>query len=473
MVSLLLAQAIGGAYAKISNYSNPADDFEPTEEHKQAHKISGEDFERNEEYIRAAAEIPAVLFVLGFVSLIILDILLCICMDKRPTRDGHKFAWVMYYGMSIAALIASLCVYLGYSDVEDGLDKLDKSVVAVQDAFDVLATDGDELEKNYDTMETNCESSPACCGYTDIAARLDDFYSAWESYDEDTSAMIDSADDVIDYMDSYSQYAVQFTLVIFLFVFVSMVLSVSAGLCRSRRGVGCASCCGSISFLVVMLVGAIFMLLTAITGDICYDDPTLTILNTAPSGNAQAYMVWYSTCGATGENALFDYTASLTNSTNAILTDIETAQADHAECNTESEFLAIEVAALAALDNIDQIVKDASCKDVQDAWFTAVNDGICGSLFSGLLTCWLIALISTILIFSLQIPATTIAGALSSFTTVRPVDFDSEPPPAAAQQQQVSYKEADEMMVPAPPPAKGEERLMDMSDDSYNQRRSY
>lgn len=323
-------------------------------------------------------------------------------------------------------------VYLGFAGLEDGVDKFNDSVNVIKDAFDVLVDDGKNLEENYDTMVVNCENSPACCGYTNIEAYLGEVDESIDSFNVDADLAVDLSDVALDYMESFTGFIPLFTLTIFFFGFISLFFYILFGVKKSSGGLKCANCCGSVTFVIVMILGAIFMFLTALSGDVCYEDPTLTILEQFPAGSEQDIMAWYSTCGATGENPLFDYTDSMTEYTNLILDEIESTQTIYPECNVEPQFLAIEAAAYDALDNIDKTVEDAACDDIQDAWFNTVNDGICDSFFYGFRACWVVALISTLLIFLLHVPTSTLSNGDFTSSDLLASEKASDVVPASA-----------------------------------------
>ena len=434
MVALVCAQAIWGANGAVVNYTNPEDDFTPTDKHKQAHSISGEDFERNEEYVNAVITTPIVLVVLGIVSVIFLQILICCCSAKIPKAEGHKFAWITYYFLVIATIIVVMFVYLGYDSAEAGLEKLRDFIVFMDDEWTVLFTDGEALRDNYDTM-TTLSTTSSCCALADISYELEQFDREVGHYEDDSEGVINNAEDVVDYIDGYGSYGIMLTLLTWFFVFFSMIFYLIFGFCKSAGGVSCAKCCGCTSFHVVMLLGALFMILTAVVGDICYDDPTLAILEAVPPGKGQDYLIWYSTCGATGYDPLLEYTDLLEGYSNDILDAINSTIVANPSCASEAEFIALKDEAEDALDNLDLVEVHAECSGTQDEWFIAVNEGVCEDFFTGLRTCWLVALISTLLMWILQIPAAVISKAL----TAKPSAVAPVPPPESApvQEQQM------------------------------------
>lgn len=432
----LIGLCVMPVHAKIYNYTNSADNFSPTVAHKQAHMISGKDFERNEEYIEAVLTLPIVLCGLGFISLIVWDIIICACSPKKAVKEGHQAAWILYYGISIGIVVLGLFVYMGYADLDDGLGRIEGAISTVQDRFDLVAMGGDDLRADYETMHTNCLNSD-CCKMTTIQQNLNNFDRYLGYLEDDSLGVIDNADDVVEYMDEYSDFGLLFTLLISFFLIISMIFYLLFAFIKSNGGMTCASCCGNITFIVVMIIGAIFVIMTATVADICYEDPTYTIINQVPPGKGQVYLTWYATCGETGSNPLFDYSDRLTMELNALLNTIASMQT----CATEPEFQKIKEAASDSLVTIDKVVEVAACEDVQAAWFDAVNDGVCGTFFSGLRICWIIALLATLLIFILQVPSSIVRNACSANATIHPKD---EPTPVPqGDQQEVMMIQAD------------------------------
>ena len=155
-----------GVCDELEDYGNPNDDYKPDDAHKRAHRISGEDFDTDEEYLSAVLLTPIILCSLGLAALVLVDILACCCTPKFKTKRELETTWYIFYFLSVGAIISIFFVYLGFAGLEDGVDKFDDSVTVIKDAFDVLVDDGKTLEQNYDTMIVNCDDSPACCDYT-------------------------------------------------------------------------------------------------------------------------------------------------------------------------------------------------------------------------------------------------------------------------------------------------------------------
>lgn len=337
---------------------------------------------------------------------------------------------------------------MGYTDVEDGLGSLEDVFTVIEDQFAVSVIDGEDLREDYNTMYDNCAIS-TCCSTMDISGDLHDFdrYLGW--YEDDTTGIVSNAGDVLDYMAGYGSYGLLFTLLISLFLVLSMFFYLLFAFMKSNGGLGCACCCGNTTFIIVMILGALFMMATATVGDVCHDDPTYAICDQVPPGKGQIYLVWYSTCGETGANPLLAYTDAIEGEANDILAAIEIAETNNAACITEPELQAVKQAAEDALVTLDDAVEHAYCEDIQQAWFDSVNDGVCGNFFTGLRTCWIVALLSTLMLFVLQIPSAVVRRACSNRAQVAPKN-DPAPAPDA---QPIAYPQQGVMMVPMMPPA--------------------
>ena len=102
--------------------------------------------------------------------------------------------------------------------------------------------------------------------------------------------------------------------------------------------------------------------------------------------------------------------------------DIDYVRVTYAGCDTDENLILLRNETVKLLANIDLGVYHSDCPDIQDSWFTAINDGVCGSFFEGVRTCWLIALISTLLTYILQVPTLILSRSLHGNKAIWPTD---------------------------------------------------
>ena len=93
---------------------------------------------------------------------------------------------------------------------------------------------------NYLSMVTYCGDTSCCSNNTQRAIEQVDIEI---SHCIDASSSISEfSDDAITLLDAYGKYAILFVLFVWIFVFLPMIIYLISGICRSKNGMGCATC---------------------------------------------------------------------------------------------------------------------------------------------------------------------------------------------------------------------------------------
>lgn len=399
----------------MDTYVNPNDTYVPSAEVEQGIKISDGDFQKSKDYYIEGATTPIALFCVGFVALVVFNICLCCGVAKVCTRgksDSHTLSCgeyctsLIFTAFFIICLLAAHILYLGYSDVGDALDIMRTSTDEIESGFDDM---NDHVNSLYSASE---DLLPLCTAYN--CQTLAEAVSGGVEYmSDDLGAIPDDVLKVNEAIDNAETVVNLLTFVMYCFLMVALVVYLLTQFCCKAAPSG-AICCGNIAFCTVAFIGILWMVITSVTADFCYENPTINTLNAMSASKDQMYLVWYSSCHS-GENPVHRY-VNYTNVANEAIIDSLVN-----DTSTEARDIRRQTTLITHfLGDLTQATHD-SCSPVQAAWLLLLNDGVCDSFFLGVRTIWICEVAACISLFFLMITGAIIGkAAKDSDESVRP-----------------------------------------------------
>ena len=381
----------------MSTYVNPNDTYVPSSEVEQGTDISSGDFQKNQDYYIDGATTPIALFCLGFVALVVLNCCLCcgiskVCAsasEKHAVSCGQQFFGFIFFVFFIICFIASHMLYLGYGDASDGLEIMRGSVEELGGGFDEMDDVSKLLSVHGDVVKDKCTAYGSCL---DAAETVVDGVGYMQ---DDIQDIPDYVDDITAYIDMIEQFLLLCMFLMYGLLLITMVLYLLTQLCCKPK-MGGAICCGNIAFFMVSLIGILWMVITSITADFCYENPTINTLNLMQANKGQMYLVWYSSCHS-GENPINRYI----NHTHIGNEDIISAIG--ADNSAAARSILAETTAISQLlGNMTRSTLE-SCSPVQSGWLSLLNEGVCDSFFLGVRMIWICEVWACISLFFLMI----------------------------------------------------------------------
>ena len=402
----------------MSTYINPNDTYIPSEEVEQSTSISSGDFENSELYVMKGAAVPIALFCIGLVALFSLNCCLCFgaarMCTSRKTEYSHTLSCgefctnLIFIIFFIICFIAAHVLYTGYGEVGDGFDIMRTSANTIELGFD-------EMNGLTLTLLQHAQNLKVLCfGYGCYELALDVDGGASYMYDDleripsdvhEVGVAIDDAESLVNALTFVMYCCLMFTLATY----------VLTEFCCKANPFG-AICCGNITFIIIAFIGVLWMIITSVTADYCYENPTINTLNAMSASKDQMYLIWYSSCYS-GENPIHRYV----NYTNVANEEIIVMMEN--DNSTRADQIRVQTTQVTSLLGDITDASWASCSPVQSGWLSLVNDGVCDSFFLGVRTIWICEMVACITLFILMITGAIIGmSAKDSQEAVHPGD---------------------------------------------------
>lgn len=392
-----------------ATYTNPNDTYVPSAEVEMGTRISPDDFQKSQDYFVTGAAIPIVLFGLGFLSLVCLNVCLCcgvskVCAasaSKHTVSCGEHCFAVIFFVFLVICFLATHVLYLGYGDTQDGFEIMRTSVTAVGDGFNDINAINKVMLNHSSTILQIC-SQNSQYGCLNSSSTLD---SAVVYVQDDLSDIPDYVDWINDVIDMMEEFVLLCMFVMYGLLMTTILLYVFTQLCCRTHMVS-AICCGNIAFFIVSLIGVVWMAATSITADFCYENPTVNTVNLMKTSKQQMYTAWYTSCYS-GFNPLYRYINQTEYGAEAVMRSI----------GNDTSAGAMSIRAhnndiINLLPNLTVATRD-SCAPVQAGWLPLVNDGVCDSFFMGVRTIWICEVAACISLFFLML-----VGAIMSRSSI-------------------------------------------------------
>ncbi len=238
---------------------------------------------------------------------------------------------------------------------------------------------------------------------------LDSLDETWESVvtamDSLTSEMKSlnkNMDKFVDYIDLYAiQYRNIGLYVVWGLSILSVLLFVISHCCKSVVSLQLSMFFGQFTFLIYILLGVLWCILTSLLGDLCMD-PSYNIIKNVPVDMIKDVATYYSTC--IGSSSLQGYA----DDSVASIAELQSAinQTAHGyNCTKNVDFIAMKSTVDQMEVDITDIVSNLDCPPIQSIWFDIVNKGLCTEMYTGFFYIWGSQLITSFLLFCLILTA--------------------------------------------------------------------
>lgn len=394
-------------------YYNPNGTYSPSIFVKYGHSLTGETFEADTAYITRALYTPIVIFGLGLLAIVGLYLGMisrccsesCKCLPDPLSQkyDRNKTVnTVFFYLFSLLVLIFDQLVFIGNDSISSGTDSFQSALTSAKGIVNNLdeysgdlVTEGDSLESEYTALQSSCVFASAADD--DVSSYIDSFQSAASSLNSAISPIPAQLTDVDDYLEEYAVYYRNIALYVIwgLAIFISL-LFIATRLCHSETGIKTSIAFGTIVYLLYLVLGIPWVLLTSIFGDLCMD-PNFNIIKSLPaSEDLRSIAVYYTTC--VGNNTLQVY---LDESVSGLTSLNDSIQALKTYCPNDANLVALQGTINEVGVTVDDISAQIACAPLQSIWNTVVLDSLCGDLYTGIFYIWGSQLVTSFCLFVL------------------------------------------------------------------------
>lgn len=413
-ISLLLALSAGLGYS-------------PSIEIKDGHYISNSaTFDANATYLWAVLLVPGILLAAGILSLIFFNVGLlfrcclvrCKCAPKtfapygvtpevwanNVKRRGKKWG-ISVLALSVLVIFTDHVIYYGNDQLNQGVSKVKDTVSSVARIFSDLNSDGNVLSA-YGVQMRNALTLSSCSqAKSTIAHYLDTYDAAANSFSATAYSAQSHASGANTLIDTYFVYYRQISVYsLYALVVGGAVFIILSQIFGSVCSMKFAIFINNIVFFILIILAAVTMTLSAMTADFCMD-PNESVLRVAPvGGSTKSVLAYYTTCK--GINPLNQYISNanssviaLNNSLTALLTT------SGSPCASDIYLKTIRSSALGVFNEMNIVQQGVACSVIQPIWDNFLSDSMCGHLYTGWFSLWLVFLVTSFLLFLLLITA--------------------------------------------------------------------
>ncbi len=323
--------------------------------------------------------------------------------QEEKEFKSYPWNWLRIRNMIFFLLTGCMCVgfvqvlLLGRTNLSDGVDTVIGSVVSL---FDVVANVSSNTNTIYDysyDLQTEFTDAQTTCTalafspdtVTTVENSINDFQSVMNTMVTVTDALNLDTSSYQDTIDRYYNDGAWLYILwgcVLLGVFLSFLFAYG----EKRNGLRATVCCQSFLFIIFVLLGGIFMLLTIFLSDFCMS-PSYNLVRYAPSGDAQNTAAYYSSCSSAYANSsLSDDLNEGRYYVNYMIEQLNDTMS--VTCSTDPNLLAMKSTILSINASISEIYSQLDCEtSLRVIWRSFVNDGLCGdtgSLYTGIFYIW-------------------------------------------------------------------------------------
>eukprot|EP01041_Mallomonas_annulata_P000595 gene595-1151_t len=375
-------------------YNNPNDHYSPSDSVQSGHRISNSNLELTQGYVQSAATVPIILLVLGFLSLIFVNfgfLFRCCCKccycvreENDVPPDKTSFTWAQSrlttrFRITIAVYVLAVLIILvdhlvlisNLTDVNNGVDNVKGAVSGMNKLFVRINSNSDKLKSYTDDLSFQLSSTTCQSNKTSISANIKLYSDASSSFKSIAKTLVQTTDVITDGIDLYAvTYRTYALFGLYGIPIIAAFVFIICQACKTIGGMKFAIFWGEFSFLIILILGTIWFLLTVILSDLCMA-PTANILNLAPSGLATNITTYFTTCQ--GENHLSILLNSqakkgISNMNNSITYALK-------YCPNDAALLQIKKDTIGISNVINDLDLAISCVSIQPLWFEFINEG--------------------------------------------------------------------------------------------------
>lgn len=435
-------------------YSNPNDTYVPSSYVKYGHQISGQQFEATQTYAQAAVKPAIGLFALGILSLLFLNVGLlfrccvpcCKCKPKNELSQGiteveikqinnrRFFITVFFFILCIVALIVDQLVYIGNESINTSYNTITSTVDSMSLIFAYLELDSIALSGYGSLLSSYLTSAEASCsGGSSTLSNLDSFVSTYntqiDSFSTAVAPVNSKFDLVLQNLDKYGKTDRIIGMYVVWGIAIGAILMLAlAQFCHSRCFMKFSMFCGMLTFLLLILFGIFWMVVTLLFGDFCMS-PTENTINGIPSTQLSDILRFYSSCG--GDNIIGDYIDQARNASLTLANMLPNVQSTY--CPSDSNINSMISTLNSIAIEFTSVESTLSCPTIRSLWFTFINNGVCNDFYYGFFSIWVSQLVTSFFLFVLLIMGSISYQYYSDIHLVAPL---SELPAHAQDQQE-------------------------------------
>ncbi|RYH05046.1 hypothetical protein EON65_45815 [archaeon] len=414
-------------------YDNPYDTYSPNQWVKYGHMITGEDFVANQDYVKKAFFSPIITIGLGILSFVGLFFGLCsrcccACAKCQPESSDPKYEQgkfrmtIIFYVLVLLVLVFDQLVFIGNTNLDKGLSTIVDAVAGFNDILTnlydssvVLLGYGSDLDGYYDTAQQTCVAAAS----TDVSDQIDTFNDAIKAFKDILKPAITGLDNVQEHAQKegtnyrnaglYSVWS--FGIASGLFFLLSQCIQ---SVCMAQFSI----IFGVVTYLLFLLLGFLWMLMTSMFGDLCMK-PTENIIMALPGKNDLKDLVFfYVSC--IGDNVLQE---NIDDGQQEIVAMNDTINIllDPSNCPNNAALQNFQATLGQMSLEIDHAQEGMACPPMRDLWFQFINQGLCDETYTGLFYIWGSQLLTSFFLFLLCVTGSMIYQYYSNLK-VSPAD---------------------------------------------------
>lgn len=381
-------------------------------------------------YIKGLATLPIILMVLGFVSIVLMQLILflrccCRCFTCAPHEDDIATNPVkviksrnrVFYGFwlfIVIMLISDHLLYFGDADLNSGKDNLVLSLQLLKDVFNDIKTATSTLvSENTDLTDITQQIAAGACnngnpyGAGTEAVAVNTMNAAAESMLTAFTAIDDLVknlpDQIQTFIDSVEKFGGEYKNIgMYMLYGLMLILNLlfMAGAClTSKKIMYFAYLSAEVVCLFSTIICGVVMIIVQIYGDFCMN-PSQNMMDFMGPGSGYDLLEYFSACQGTDP-----FASNVQNSQNGLNTFSNTISDNFATvCATNNNPSATDAAtAITGMNSgIAGISAATTCASLNPVYDTFMNQAMCTNMFDGLWKIWLCGCICSVSLFFLM-----------------------------------------------------------------------
>eukprot|EP01040_Poterioochromonas_malhamensis_P006362 gene6362-6855_t len=419
-------------------YTNPSDTYSPSQYVQYGHKFTGMKFAVNMKYAERLLYAPIVTFGLGFIaiSLTLLGLLFRCCVDScrcLPNTESVHYErdrlclTIFYIILALLVLIIDQLVFLGNQSIDQGVKLFRDDINSIDNLLNLMTSDTNTLYTYSETLNTEYTLAKNSCQTNNIQGHegeIQEFQDSMKTVLDSLNSVSDKVSLVNDYIDTYAIFYRTIGLyVIWGLAIVCVICFLFAKFCESIGFTKFTITISTITYLLFIILGFPWLLMTSAGGDLCMD-PSYNIIKSIPIDSVKNISTYYSTCQGASilQVDLNQGLSSMTQLNDSLTLLLRPPAVPGQNCPGDKNVEAMQ----STVGSIDLTADDLegllACAPIQYLWFDVVNEGLCRYLYQGVFYIWGSQLVTSFLLFILIV----IASLLYQYYEVGKIAPDDE-----------------------------------------------
>lgn len=369
------------------------------------------------EYIATVVGLPAVIMVLGILSVVILQVSMCCrfcftcctCGPKTFNKNQpdfqskvvkrRKLLFTLFYVFSLLTILADQAVFFGNAQFDSGVEETQNSFSGLATISNGMIIEGNLVSANIVSVSDSFATT-SCGGNSSVTDNFDSLADSVDSFTDILDPLPKMFTDInADLEKNAIENKNQVVFIFYAFILALAVLFMLCPLFEFKTILKFVIVISEVVVIALTVMCCIEMVIATVLADYCME-PTENLLSILPKGDIRDLLRYYTQC--VGDNILTDPLTDIKE----VLWDMQVQMTylyenTDSPCYNEAPLVTVNNSLIALGTNIDNIACLVSCDEIAPLWVGAINDGFCTDFFTGYATIWIQQFVTAGLLYAL------------------------------------------------------------------------